>query len=764
METTLSLMETFWLRNSHFPQGLFNARTAQWATLSPALEAQLARFPLNVQELARHLRLNDQRGVVLQLTRSGAELKATPYRKPNPDALFWVEWVIAPTASRTLPAADPAEAPAPNNAAGGLTPATQLMQAVAQAVNSSLLLDDIFEALGEVLHQHLRFDEARIVLLDDTQNGIKLMVHIDADGFADLTNENHRFAGTDARIQELLQRAQPLRLPHDQPGSSLLSPSQAAASLTVPLVNKQIVVGALSLCRQQDPFTAAEQTQVELVAPLLAMAVENARFHIHVQRQAGREFIINQLTKAIRQSLELDTILSTAAQELGQVMGVSRCLIQAYETPIALTVSGVASCSNRVAVRSYSYQAPGVAALTREYWPETDIAPLECQVLALRMKEARRFLASQTVSDHGFQPNPFIVNNTVDCPPELLPPVVLQANAVQSLAIFPILSANAWVGTITLHQCDQPRSWVPEDLALFRTLAEHLGVALSQARLVSQLAQKNRELETTLLELQQAQIQLVQTEKMAVLGQFVAGIAHEINTPLGSMASNNDTLASCLKRLQQDVQPLARQLELPEGLSAKRLETMGHLLQLNRLAVQRINDIVKNLRNFARLDESERKTVDLHEGIDATLLLMRPSLPKTLQLVRQYAKDLPPVTCFPGLLNQVFMNMMVNALHATQDRRPPKLLIHTGVEPRPDGGAAEVVVTIQDNGKGIPPEQIPRIFDPGFTTKGRGVGTGLGLALCYKIVEKHQGRIEVRSQVGVGTAFRVCIPLGDPQS
>jgi signal transduction histidine kinase len=342
--------------------------------------------------------------------------------------------------------------------------------------------------------------------------------------------------------------------------------------------------------------------------------------------------------------------------------------------------------------------------------------------------------------------NPFILNDVADCPPTFAPQSYFQANRILSLAVLPIMIRQELVGTLTLHQCQASRVWVADDIDLLRDIAEHLGVALQQAEIVRELEHRKQVLEHTLDELRQAQVHLVQSEKMAVLGQFVAGIAHEVNTPLGAMMSNTETIRNCVDRLQADP-PVERRKVL--------LDSMESLLGINKMAGERIQEIVRNLRNFARLDESDLKEVDVHEGIDSVLLLMRSTLPPEITVSKDYEPRMPRVQCYPGLLNQVFMNLLVNAMHAVENRPKPSIGIKT--EYLKDTNA--IRTAISDNGIGIPPENLARIFDPGFTTKRGGVGTGLGLALCYKILDKHHGRIHVESTVGAGTTFFVELPV-----
>jgi PAS domain S-box-containing protein len=245
--------------------------------------------------------------------------------------------------------------------------------------------------------------------------------------------------------------------------------------------------------------------------------------------------------------------------------------------------------------------------------------------------------------------------------------------------------------------------------------------------------------------------QLVQSEKMASLGQLVAGVAHEINTPMGSIHANIGTAQSAIELLERalsrdDIAPLiASDLKLKRALAI-----LKESCEINGMASDRIVGIVGSLRNFARLDEAERKTVDLNEGLESTLTLLRHQLKHGVDVVRRYGSALR-ADCYPNQLNQVFMNVLQNAIQSMDG----KGTITITSEQRGD----EAVIEIRDTGKGIPPEHLTRVFDPGFTTKGVGVGTGLGLSIAYQIMEKHAGAIECRSEVGVGTTFTIRLPI-----
>jgi len=249
------------------------------------------------------------------------------------------------------------------------------------------------------------------------------------------------------------------------------------------------------------------------------------------------------------------------------------------------------------------------------------------------------------------------------------------------------------------------------------------------------MSKRNRE--------QELMSQLIQSEKMAALGLLVAGVAHEINTPMGAIHSNNDIMTRAVAKIRKLLGPA------PDKEISRLLDILGEVCRNNEIATDRIMKTVRSLKNFARLDEAERKTVNIHEGIESTLTLLQHQLRNRIRIVKQFG-DIPEIECLPNQLNQVFMNVLVNAAQAIQDRGEIRVKTWTA------GDA--VKISISDTGIGIPTEHLSKIFDPGFTTKGVGLGTGLGLSLCYKIVQDHHGTIEVESS-NQGTTFTITLPL-----
>ena len=258
------------------------------------------------------------------------------------------------------------------------------------------------------------------------------------------------------------------------------------------------------------------------------------------------------------------------------------------------------------------------------------------------------------------------------------------------------------------------------------------------------------ELERINHELRETQSRLVQSEKMAALGNLVAGIAHEINTPVGAIHSMHDTLMRAVDKLKGTIEDQYPECCAPGSPLARALKVIEDSNRVIETGSERVTNIVRSLRNFARLDEAERKAADLHEGLDDSLMLIHHDTKNRIEVVREYGA-IPPVVCYPGRLNQVFLNILNNAQQAIDG---------TGtITVRTSRVDDEVQVAISDSGAGIPEEHLSRIFDPGFTTKGVGLGTGLGLSICYQIMTDHGGRIDVRSEVGTGSTFTVVIPL-----
>jgi signal transduction histidine kinase len=300
------------------------------------------------------------------------------------------------------------------------------------------------------------------------------------------------------------------------------------------------------------------------------------------------------------------------------------------------------------------------------------------------------------------------------------------------------------------------------ELTVERAL-ERRSLLLNARQYKRDLEARNNELVRGKEQLQRLQAQIVHSEKMASLGQLAAGIAHELNNPVGFVYGNLDILNQCVADLiklftYHDEADLPEDIASGASLIKEQIDYEAVLEDLNSIicdcrdGAERIRDIVQNLRTFSRLDEAEFKKTDIHEGIDSTVrMLSRYFSADNITLVRDYGK-LPPIDAFSGQLNQVWMNLLVNAAQAVSASGGAVRIITRA-------GEESVIVAVSDTGGGIAPEHLNRIFDPFYTTKPVGEGTGLGLSISFGIVERHGGKITVKTSLNEGTTFTVTLPV-----
>ncbi len=325
-----------------------------------------------------------------------------------------------------------------------------------------------------------------------------------------------------------------------------------------------------------------------------------------------------------------------------------------------------------------------------------------------------------------------------------------------SILYLPLVANDGPIGVITV-QSFKKHIYNQYHIDILRSLASYITIAIQNSTSYRKMTQAFEDLKA-------AQMKLVEAEKMASLGVLTAGVAHEINNPVNFITAGINSLKNNyrdveeLLKLYLDFDPEKSPKEHWQAiLNLKRkidpdelLPEMEILFNSITSGANRTSEIVKGLRNFTRLDENDMKKAKIEEGIDSTLVILNNKLKNRIQIVKEY-ENIPPILCYPGQLNQVFMNLLHNASDAIESEGT----IHIQTKQADN----KVIITIKDNGKGIPPNVLSHIFEPFYTTKEVGKGTGLGLSIAYGIIEKHKGKIEVNSESGKGTEFIITLPI-----
>jgi signal transduction histidine kinase len=501
-----------------------------------------------------------------------------------------------------------------------------------------------------------------------------------------------------------------------------------------------------SCCRDQAAFERMQQILTMANSPQTGASDQNS--------QLERHQVLFRVVAKIRETLDLETIFQTAATEVQQSLQADRVGVFRFYPDSGWNAGEF------------------VSEAVKPEFPSALAARVQDHCFGDRYAchyQQGRVQAVADIHAAGLEP----------CHVEVLARFQVRANL-----IVPLLQGEALWGLLCIHQCAAPRDWQPEEIEFVTQIATQLAVALKQAELLTQTQQQTQNLVKALEQLRMSQAQLIQSEKLSGLGQLVAGIAHEINNPVNFICGNLthashyvEQILELLSLYQQECSPTAALSERLADLDLEFIaEDFPKLLDSMKVGSDRIRQLVLSLRNFARTDAVAMQPINLHDGIDSTLLILQHRLkPKAdslgIELVCEYGQ-LSPVECYASQINQVFMNLISNAIDALEEaansrhqgatppRPKPQIKIRTMQIPDPQGGNPRAVVCIADNGPGIPAEIQDKLFDPFFTTKPAGKGTGLGLSISYDIVvNRHGGEIQCYSPPDGGTEFWIELPV-----
>ncbi len=506
-----------------------------------------------------------------------------------------------------------------------------------------------------------------------------------------------------------------------------------------------LIVPEPSLNRDPELAHEAAPSDILIYTEILTDITDRKAAEVEIRELADRLMLLNQISNQISNSFDLEVIVDYVLHAVRTFLGADACSLAWLSSEAELSCWEIIQESKREDLPS-----------SIGTYPSDRVGPIGDVF-------SENFVLK--IDDVSQYPEPIHQKflDTIHCQSELLIPIKTRSQRIGVL--------------ISMHYLNQ-HTWTDREVEFLQSVCSQISIAISQADLYQKSCAKSDQLSQMLIELKQTQSQIIQSEKMSSLGQLVAGIAHEINNPVNFIHGNVSHTHHYTQDLLELVTRYQTAYPTPPNAIAQYIEDIDleflqadlpKMLESMQTGTKRIREIVKSLRLFSRLDEAELKCVNIHEGLDSTLLILQSRIQETLIrgriIIQKNYGEIPWVECLAGQLNQVFMNVIVNAIDALEERDKYRSLDEQKESPSCITITTSLTVdrqtfiSIHDNGPSVPDAIQPLIFDPFFTTKEVGKGTGLGLSISYQIItEKHGGTLTLQSTAETGTTFTIMIP------
>ncbi|WP_170190078.1 GAF domain-containing protein [Geitlerinema sp. P-1104] len=599
----------------------------------------------------------------------------------------------------------------------------------------------LLQADRVVIYQFQDDWKGRVVVEDVTESWTSVLGDMGAD---DCFSGEYAHLYREGRVRSINNIETDLDL--DKCHANFLKKLDVKANLIVPILIGQNQEGDLPelwgllivhQCSSPRHWRIRESHLMLQLADQLAIAIQQAELFSRSQAQVERESLLRLMTERVRSTLDLPEILQTAVTGIRGLLDTDRVVVYQF-------------------INGQQGKWDGDVVVEDVRQPQWSIVHQKTCDDCFGGEHSQLYLQGRVRAMDDVANDPALD----DCHREFLSSISVKANLIVPIVTKPANSKDGelylW-GLLLAQACEAPRQWQDGEITLLGQLSEQIAIGIQQAELYNQTKTQAQELQATLDRLQSTQLQLIQTEKLSGLGKMAAGVAHEINNANNFIFANLHYVQEYGNSLLEGLASLDTEtaINLKEDLDFDYIqEDFPNMLKSMRQGSERIHNVVRSLQTFSHLNEAEIKPVNLHDCLESSLSMLRLRFHANLTINKKYSQEMPRVACYPGQVNQVFFNLIENALDALEPQpESAELSLRTEVL-----SEDWVRVSIADNGPGIAPEIRDLIFDPFFTTKAIGSGTGLGLSTCYQaIVQGHGGKLYLNEAVESGT--EICIEL-----